>query len=100
MKTIDKAALLAEFERPKVVNFTAEEIARSKENYIKAVVSCALENAEPDEFGKVVSMERVRGELTTKQAHRIMARSIPEETARVEAKIARMRQLGLCWADL
>ena len=45
-------------------------------------------------------MERVRGELTTKQAHRIMARSIPEETARIEAKIARMRELGLCWKDL
>ncbi|MFD1245987.1 hypothetical protein [Paralysiella testudinis] len=95
-----KIALLAEFERPKVVMFTPEEIALLKENYIEAVVSCALENAEPDEFGKVLTMEWVRGELTDQQFNYIVAGLEPEETARIEAKIARMRELGLSWKDL
>ncbi|MFD1243618.1 antitoxin VbhA family protein [Paralysiella testudinis] len=100
MKTIDKAALLVEFERPKVVNFTAEEIARRKKSFIQIVASCALENAEPDEFGKVVVMERIRGELTHEQADMILREQCPDETARIQAKIRRMHQLGLSWIDL
>lgn len=60
----EKAALLVEFERPKVVPLTPEKIAKDKQIYIQVVASFALEGAEPDDFGKVVSMEEIRGELT------------------------------------
>lgn len=100
MLELSKSQLLAEFDRPKVVEKTPEEIAEEKESYIQTVASFALEGAEPDDFGKVISMERVRGELTREQALMILAETIPEETARIHAKIVRLRELGLTWKDL
>lgn len=95
-----KAKLLAEFERPKVVARTPEEIAENKASYIQIVVSFAMEGHEPDDFGKVVTMERIRGELTPEQAKLILIEALPEETARIKAKIARLHELGLSWKDL
>lgn len=97
---LSKSQLLAEFDRPKVVEKTPEQIAADKESYIQIVASFAMEGAEPDDFGKVVTMERIRGELTQEQAKQIMVEAIPEETARINAKVARLRELGLSWKDL
>lgn len=100
MNLSEKERLLAEFDRPKVVERTPEEIAVRKAGYIQIVASFALENAEPDDFGKVVVMERIRGELTDEQAMQILCELIPEETARINAKIKRLHELGLSWKDL
>ena len=89
--------LLAEFDRPKVVQKSPEQIAADREAYFQIVASFAMESAEPDEFGKVISMERIRGELTQEQASLIMLEALPEETARIHAKIARLHELGLSW---
>lgn len=96
----DKAALLAEFERPKVVARTPEEVFEMKNIYIQMAENCRLEGAEPDDFAKVVSMEEARGELTEEQALEILMELHPEETARIEAKVARLKELGLSWCDL
>lgn len=100
MDLSEKERLLAEFDRPKVVEKIPEEIALGKRRYIQIVASFALENAEPDDFGKVVTMEEIRGELTKEQATKMMCELIPEETAHIHAKIKRLHELGLSWKDL
>lgn len=97
---MDKAGLLKEFDRPKVVNYTPEEIAAGRDSYHQIVASFALEDAEPTDFYKIISMERIRGELTEKQARAIMLDKLPEETARIKAKVTRLAELGLSWKDL
>lgn len=95
-----KQKLLAEFERPKVVELNPEEIQSRKKTYIQVVASCALEGHAPDDFGKVVTMEEIRGELTKEQARAIILEQIPEETKRIQRKVARLHELGLSWQDL
>lgn len=99
-ESLEKAQLLVEFERPKVVERSKEEINERRESFRQVVASFALEGAEPDEFGKVVVMERIRGELTEDQTRMILLEQCPEETARIKAKIARLNELGLTWKDL
>lgn len=96
----EKSALLAEFERPKVVQRTEEEISRRKRAYIQIVASFALENQEPSDFGKVVTMEEIRGELTEEEANKIISRILPDEIERIYKKITRLQELGLSWKDL
>ena len=95
-----KALLLKEFERPKVVQKSSEEIAANKESYIQIVASFALEGHEPKDFYKVISMERIRGELTPQDAEMIMLEKIPDEVTRIQTKVARLKELGLSWKDL
>ena len=95
-----KQNLLVEFERPKVVELNPEEIQSRKKTYIQVVASCALEGHAPDDFGKVVTMEEIRGELTKEQARAIILEQIPEETKRIQRKVARLHELGLSWQDL
>ena len=95
-----RQALLAQFERPKVVHYSEEEIAEARESYYQVVASFALEGHEPGDFGKVVSLERIRGELTEEQAYQILCRRIPEETKRIKEKIQRLKDAGLSWKDL
>lgn len=95
-----KQKLLAEFERPKVVVRSPEEIRSGKEIYIQVVASCALEGHAPDDFGKVVTMERIRGELTPEKELQILLQQDPVETERIQAKVARLQELGLSWKDL
>ncbi|WP_392423474.1 antitoxin VbhA family protein [Eikenella halliae] len=95
-----KQKLLAEFERPKVVKYSPEEIQSGKKTYIQVVASFALEGHEPDDFGKVVVMERIRGELTPEEARKILLQQNPLETERIRRKVARLNELGLSWKDL
>ena len=95
-----KSQLLAEFDRPKVVIKTPEQITAEKESYIQIVASFAIENAEPSDFYKVITMEMVRGEITSEQADLIMFNSLPDEVKRIHAKIKRLHELGLSWKDL
>ncbi|MCP2040233.1 hypothetical protein L1281_000815 [Neisseria sp. HSC-16F19] len=97
---MNKVELLQEFDRPRVVNYTPEEITASRNSYHQIVASFALEGAEPTDFYKVISMERIRGELTEEQARAIMLNKLPEETARIQAKVIRLAELGLSWKDL
>ncbi|WP_274585447.1 antitoxin VbhA family protein [Neisseria leonii] len=92
--------MIEKFGRPKVVKRTPEEIAANKASYMQIVASFAMEGHEPDDFGKVVTMERIRGELTLEQEKLILIEALPEETARINAKIARLHELGLSWKDL
>ena len=96
----EKTALLAEFERPKLEPRTPEEIAERKWMAIDTMASCRLEGAEPSDFAKVVTAEEIRGELTREQVSKILGRMLPEETERINAKVARMQELGLTWLDL
>lgn len=89
-----------EFNRPKVVHYSDEEIAEGRELYHQLVASFALEGHEPGDFGKVVSLERIRGELTAEHAHQILCRKLPEETKRIKEKIQRLKDVGLSWKDL
>lgn len=98
--TYVRKALPAEFERPKVVHFSETEIAEGRELYHQLVASFALEGHEPDDFGKIVSLERIRGELTSEQEELILCEKIPSETKRVKEKIQRLKTLGLSWKDL
>ena len=95
-----KQKLSAEFERPKVVERSPEEIRSEKEIYIQVVASCALEGHAPDDFGKVATMERIRGELTPEKELQIYLHQDPVETERIQAKVARLQELGLSWKDL
>lgn len=97
---LSKSQLLAEFDRPKVVEKTPEQIAAEKESYIQIVASFAMEGAEPSDFYKVITMEMVRGEITSEQADLIMFNSLPNEVERIHAKVARLNELGLSWKDL
>lgn len=97
---MDKVELLKEFDRPKAVSYTPEEIAAGRASYHQIVASFALEDAEPQDFYKIISMERIRGELTEEQARAIMLETPPEETARIKAKVTRLAELGLSWKDL
>ncbi|WP_274572620.1 hypothetical protein [Neisseria leonii] len=92
--------MIEEFDRPKVVDRTPEEIAIGRDSYRQIVASFSLEDAEPQDFYKIISMERIRGELTEEQARAIMLDKLPEETARIKAKITRLAELGLSWKDL
>lgn len=96
----DKTVLLAEFERPKLEPRTPEEIAERKWMAIDTMASFRLEGAEFDDFFKVMSAEEIRGELTREQVSMILSNLLPEETARLNAKVARMQELGLTWLDL
>ena len=95
-----RQALLAQFERPKVVHYSEEEIAEARESYYQDVASFALEGHEPDDFGKIVALECIRGELTEEQTYQILCRKIPEETKRIKEKIQRLKDVGLSWKDL
>ena len=95
-----RQALLAQFERPKVVHYSEEEIAEARESYHQEVASFALEGHEPDDFGKIVALECIRGELTEEQTYQILCRKIPEETKRIKEKIQRLKDVGLSWKDL
>lgn len=97
---MNKVELLKEFERPQVVSYTPEEIAAGRDSYHQIVASFALEDADPQDFYKIISMERIRGELTEEQARTIMLEKLPEETARIKAKATRLSELGLSWKDL
>lgn len=97
---MNRTELLEEFYRPKVVNYSLEEIVAGRGSYHQIVASFALEDAEPTDFYKVISMERIRGELTEEQARAIMLGKLPEETARIKAKVTRLAELGLSWKDL
>ncbi|WP_274584797.1 hypothetical protein V9W64_08415 [Neisseria leonii] len=96
----NRTELLKEFDRPKVISYTPEEIAIERDSYRQIVASFALENAEPKDFYKVISMERIRGEPTEEQARAIMLGNLPEETERIQAKLNRLAELGLSWKDL
>lgn len=96
----EKTVLLAEFERPKLEPRTPEEIAERKWMAIDTMASFRLEGAEFDDFFKVMSAEEIRGELTREQVSMILSNLLPEETARLNAKVARMQELGLTWLDL
>ncbi|MDO5073164.1 MAG: hypothetical protein Q4D63_02050 [Neisseria animaloris] len=97
---MNKQELLKEFERPKVVIYTSEEIAANRDRYHRIVTSFALEGAEPKEFYKIIEMECIRGELSEEQARAIMLGKFPDETNRINAKIERLSMLGLSWKDL
>ena len=97
---LSKSQLLAEFDRPKVVQKSPEQIAADKEAYFQIVASFAMESAEPSDFYKVITMEMVRGEITSEQADLIMFNSLPDEVERIHAKVARLHELGLSWKDL
>lgn len=45
-------------------------------------------------------MERIRREPTEELARAIMLDKLPEETERINAKVARLAELGLSWKDL
>ena len=92
--------LPAEFERPKLLPYSAAEIEAGRQLYYQLVASFALEDHEPGDFGKIVSLERIRGELTPAQAEEILCRRNPAETRRIEEKIQRLRAAGLSWRDL
>ncbi len=64
------------------------------------MASCRLEGAEPSDFAKVVTAEEIRGELTREQVSKILGRMLPEETERINAKVSRLKELGLTWLDL
>ena len=96
----EKNALLAEFERPKLEPRTPEEIAERKWMAIDTMASFRLEGAEPSDFAKVVTAEEIRGELTREQVSKILGRLLPEETERINAKVSRLKELGLTWLDL
>lgn len=100
MSKSEKLKMISEFCKPQVIKFSDLEISQRKADYIQAVASLALEGAEPDDFGKVVSMEAVRGELTTEEELDIIEEKYPKETQRIQAKMQRMRELGLTWKDL
>lgn len=89
-----------EFNRPKVMYYSDEEIAEGRELYHQLVASFALEGQEPDDFGKVVSLERIRGELTPEQEELILCGKIPSETKRINEKIQHLKDAGLSWKDL
>lgn len=95
-----KHTLLSEFKRPQIVVKSADEIARDKADYLQIVASFAMEGHEPDDFGKIVTMERIRGELTEQQAKQILLEMLPDETKRIQQKIFRLKALGLSWKDL
>ena len=95
-----RQALLAQFEHPKVVHYSDEEIAEGRELYHQLVASFALEGHEPDDFGKVVSLELIRGELTPEQEELILCGKIPSETKHINKKIQRLKDAGLSWKDL
>ena len=51
-KTLSSQQTLPEeFNRPKVVHYSEEEIAEARESYHQEVASFALEGHEPDDFG-------------------------------------------------
>lgn len=89
-----------DLERPKVVAFSEEEIEANRQGYRQAVASFALEGDMVDDFGAVVAMEEIRGELTEEQARRILYDLEPQESQRIREKILRMQALGLTWKDL
>lgn len=96
----EKSALLAEFERPKVVQKSPSEIEEQKEIYIQIVANFALEDAEPIDFYKIIAMEKIRGELTEEQATSMILNISPKEEERINKKIERLKALGLSWKDL
>lgn len=95
----EKLEYISEFCKPKIIDFSESEIEQRKKDYFQAVISFALEGAEPDDFSKVVSMEGVRGELTWEQELDILDKKYPEETNRIYAKMQRMSEVGLTWKD-
>lgn len=92
--------LPSQFERPKVVVVSSEDIARRRRTYHQVVASFALEGEAPSEFGCVVAMEEIRGELTEDQVIRIINGDEPEESQRINEKITQLHALGLTWKDL
>lgn len=92
--------LPAEFVRPQVVPVSGAQIAEARHAYHQLVYSFALEGHEPDDFGKVVALEEIRGELTSEQAMRIMCEQDAEEVVRIKEKVQRLAELGLSWKNL